>query len=263
MRLLSLVFLSLNLLLVLRSAQAQSAPESFQAGLSAFEKKDWDAARQSFSQALSQEPDNPLLLFNLGLTEYRSGKLGLATALWRRALTVAPGYRPAHEAVRFAQAKLEHPFLPRQFDAEEFFRVHVLHYFTTNVLLLMTALMLLLAGWFTLTYVGAHRRALLDEKPLPPLPWTAGLLSLLFLLTLATLLAKAWDNHVVRATIVAVKIEARSTPETNGTALFELFEGLEVIVRQSSGDWCQVTYPGGQTGWVPRASIYVTNGSVS
>jgi SH3-like domain-containing protein len=86
------------------------------------------------------------------------------------------------------------------------------------------------------------------------------LLAILLLAATAMQAAKLFDQAVPRATIVAKKIEARSAPDTAAAPLFDLFEGLEVIVRQSKNGWAQVAYPGGPIGWVPQNALFATVG---
>jgi hypothetical protein len=74
--------------------------------------------------------------------------------------------------------------------------------------------------------------------------------------------AKVIDQSTLRGTIIAKKIESRSTPDMTGTSLFDLYEGLEVIVRQSTDSWVQVTYPGGPTGWIPKDAILTLDGTI-
>ncbi len=69
--------------------------------------------------------------------------------------------------------------------------------------------------------------------------------------------------------MVTEKVEARTSPGQDQAVLFDLFEGMEVIVRESiktgaegenSQHWVQVTYPGGMTGWIPAETMMHTSG---
>jgi hypothetical protein len=123
---------------------------------------------------------------------------------------------------------------------------------------LFSAIFLLTGSWLLLRYFGARRRALLDEQPLPPFPTVGIVLSLGFFVMSFLAVAKAVDQSSLRGTVLPKKIEARSTPDAAGTVLFDLYEGLEVIVQQANDSWIQVTYPGGPTGWVPKSAVFTT-----
>lgn len=255
-RILPLVFLTSALLMGLLFAQTPQ--ESLQAGIAAFEKKDWAAAREHFQKIAAIDPYNTTALYNWGLTELRAGQTGFAIALWRRALGVDSDYLPAQSALEWARQKVDQPFLPQQFSLWLTVEGRFLRHVPLAVFVVSAAVFLFFAGFFSLRYFGSRRRALLEEQPLPEFPWLAGLSSLFFVFLLVASIGKSFSDSTTRATIVATKVEARSTPDVSGTPLFELFEGLEVIVRQSNNDWYQVTYPGGQTGWVPKSSLFVT-----
>lgn len=243
---------------VAASPVAADAATHFDFGIAAFKKNDFESARAAFERSLAIDETNPVVLFNLGLTLERAGKLGPAIASWRKALFHSPGYAPARDAIRWSQAKLERAQIPHEVEFWETFRSVMLVEVSLEIYLAMTSLLFFLSGWLFLAYAGQRRRSMLDEKPLPPVPWIAALFAALCSAGLILSAAKAYDDSVERGTIVEKKIEVRSTPDASGTQLFDLYEGLEVVVRQSKGDWSQVTYPGGSTGWIPRKALSTT-----
>jgi tetratricopeptide (TPR) repeat protein len=245
------------------AASTTSSEATFNTGFTAFQKGDYKAAQASFTEVLKIDAVNPTVLFNLGVTEEKQGNLGFAMGLWRKALAISPGYPPAKEALRWSRTKLEKAEIPHEVEFWESFRTTFLIDVHLEIFLALSITLFFLTGWLLLRYVGQRRRALLDEKPLPPLPSVAFIFAFLFCAALALSGAKVFDEDSLRGTIIPKKIEARSTPDTSGTALFDLFEGLEVIVQQTSGDWHQVTYPGGSTGWIPKSALFTTRDRVA
>lgn len=241
------------------AAFADSAEAHFQAGVAAFQKNDLKAARTSFESALKLDPAHVVTLFDLGLLESKESHNGRAIALWRKALALAPEFRPARDAIEFTKSKLERSQIPHEVETWEQLRDKALANTVLEKYVILSAVLLFLSVWLFLGYFGARRRALLDEKPLPGFPVVATFLAVVWFGFAGLTVAKIVDMQELRGTIVAKKIEARSTPGEGGTPLFDLYEGLEVIVRQTSGDWLQVTYPGGSTGWIPRTSIFTTS----
>lgn len=244
-------------------AKAQTAESHFKDGLAAFQKGDVKQARAAFRESLHLDPESPVALYNLALAEQRSGENGLALALWRKALALNPSYRPAENAIQWTKGRLERAEIPHEVEYWESFRKTVLFNTPLSTWVVCSAALLLLGGWLLLRYFGARRRALLEEQPLPPFPTVASVLLAGFLLFVGLSGAKAWDLSIVRGTVLPKKVEARSAPDTSGTPLFDLYEGLEVIVRYRTGDWTQVTYPGGPTGWVPTSAIFATTDKVA
>ncbi|MES2964692.1 MAG: hypothetical protein V4760_12440 [Bdellovibrionota bacterium] len=230
----------------------------FRAGVDAFQKNDLKAARTAFESALKLDPSHVVTLFDLGLLESKEGHQGRAIALWRKALALAPEFRPARNAIDYTRAKLERAEIPHEVETWEQLRSAALANVVLEKYVVIAAALVFFAIWLFLGDFGARRRAHLDEKPLPGFPFVATFFSLASIVFVVLTIAKIVDMQELRGTVVTKKIEARSTPNEAGTALFDLYEGLEVIVRQTSGEWLQVTYPGASTGWVPRASVFTT-----
>jgi hypothetical protein len=259
-----LVFLLLTLWSIGTKAQGASSAESyFKEGLAAFQKGDDKGARASFQEALKLEPENPVALFNLGLTESRAGNKGLALALWRKALAAKPDFEPPARAIEWTREKLEHSEISHEVELWESFRTSALVSVPLGKYLLATAILLLVAGWLSLRYVGLRRQARLDEKPMPPFPTTAVFSGILFVVMVFLGVSKAYDDSMLRGTLIVKKIEARSAPDAQATPLFDLYEGLEVLVKTRADAWTQVTYPGGSTGWIPSSALLATNESAN
>ena len=241
-----------------RVAAAQSAESKFHEAVSAFKKGDLKQAKGLFLEVLDLEGANAPALFNLGLIEQKSGRSGMALGLWRKALVIQPEDSPTRAAIDWAKSKLERSEIPHEVELWESLRDMVLSRATLDKFLFVSAALLLAYGWLLLRYFGRRRQALLDERPLPAFPAFAVALAVIFVFSCGLSLAKAIDMKTVRGTILVKKIEARSAPETTATPLFELYEGLEVIVKRVAGDWVQVTYPGAASGWVPKSSLFTT-----
>lgn len=239
-------------------APSVDARSAFQSGVEAFQKGDLKAARASFESVLHTDPSHVVTLFDLGLIEQKEGRNGRALALWRKALVEAPEFSPARDAVRWTRKKLERAAIPHEVEMWEQLRESALAPVVLEKYVVLAAGLFALAVWLLLGHVGARRRARLDEKPMPSFPFVAVILVCAWLVFTGLTFAKLIDMQELRATIIDKKVEARSTPDASATILFDLYEGLEVIVQQTKDDWIQVTYPGGSTGWVPRTAVLTT-----
>ena len=69
----------------------QSLYRENRAGITALEKDDPAAALEHFTEAQAQAPDDPRVLYNLGLALARAGKLEQADRAWKRAAQLAQG----------------------------------------------------------------------------------------------------------------------------------------------------------------------------
>ncbi len=262
----NLACLFLRLAIVLSSltltiaARAETASTLFAAGVVALQKNDLATARADFQSSLKLDPRQSQGYYNWGQVEFRSQNLGLAIGLWRKALDIDSGNRPAQEALAFAEKKLEHPQIAHETELWETLRSEVLLHVSLLSLLFLTSLFLLSAGWLGVVFFMGRKRAIRNETPLPSFPILALIFSFGLALSALLSVAKVIDLQTPRGTVVPKQLNALTTPDASGTPLFELYQGLEVIIQQSNSNWYQVTYPGGMTGWVPSHSIFVSAG---
>ncbi len=232
------------------------APVAFSNGVDAFQKNDLPAARDWFRGSLMKDTSQVVAWYDLGVSEQRLGNKGLAMAYLRKALTLMPGFQPAQSALAFTRKSLEKPDIPHEVEGWETLRSNVLVAASSYQFAYLTMVLFFITGWFALLYSGRRRRALLDEKALPAFPLLAVLAGLLFAIFLVLSISKIVDDQDLRGTVITKKIEAKALPDSTSTTLFELYEGLEVLIQQSRQGWVQVTYPGGATGWIPRAAVF-------
>ena len=259
-RILPSVFALILLSAIALHAQPKQASDFHNDGVQLLRKGDYPGARTAFQESLKIAPEQPTSLYNLGLVEYRAGNEGLALGLWRKALALAPGFFAPEHAIEWAQAKLPRATSNGEASVWESFRSHFLLTIPLSSYLFLVVLLLLFSGWLILRFFGTRRRALLDERPLPPFPWVATVFGALWLISVALAGAKFYDMHVLRATVVQEKVPVRTSPDPQATALFDLIEGHEIIVRESINGWFQVTLPGGDlTGWIPQETVFVTS----
>ena len=127
-------------------------------------------------------------------------------------------------------------------------------------LIVVNLALLAFAGWLLIRYFALRTRSIENEEPSPSIPYIGFLFVFGFAVSALIFAAKVYDLSQNRATIVVDKVEVKTSPDAQAATLFELFEGLEVIVRQSRGDWMQITYPGGLSGWIQANSTLVSSG---
>lgn len=241
-------------------ANSQTAEELFQAGVSSLQKNELDQARDQFSQSLKLAPNNVQTLYNLGLTENRAKNEGLALGLWRKALVLQPTNHQVAQAIEFAENNLPQRPISRGGDLFESLHDSFLAETSLMSLIALNLALLAFAGWILIRYAARRSRSIENEEPSPPFPYIGILFGLGLVVSAIVLGAKVYDLTLTRATITADKVEVKTSPDSQAATLFELFEGVEVIVRQSREGWMQVTYPGGLSGWVQSDAVLVSSG---
>lgn len=236
-----------------------SSLESYQAAIQSYQQGQIAKAQEQFLQSLEKSPDNTFVLYNLGLTDYQLGKYGRALGAWRKALYFDPNFSLAKKAIA-AAIKEKGPIQPDALSSWEIMRREVVLNYSLNESLAAAAILLFLGGIFMIRYLAQRRQAFKLELPLPPTPYLGILSSVLFLLFVALSLLRAVDYFSPRATVISGHIDIRSGPSSDDASLFEILEGHEVIVKEVAGDWVQVAYPGGLTGWTEKSELFHHSG---
>lgn len=253
---------SITLIIVLFSlfGRAESEPKSdpFAAGIQALQTKDPKMAMERFREALSQHPDDTAILTNLGIAAQEAGQKGWAIAYLREALTLGSSLRETRQALEFSLSQLQIKEIPHEIEAWEKLRENVLVGISLPGLLFMNALALLLCGLVWINYLKGRKIALENETVFPPLRIIHWAASLVLVVSVSLVICKILDLSEVRGTIVGERVQAFSAPSKEAPGLFEIYEGLEVLVQRSQDQWLQIRYPGGPTGWVPADQVHIT-----
>jgi len=239
------------------AADAPSKGDLFEQGLAAYQNKQYAEARDAFQKQLDQGKITPALLNNLALSVFELDQKPLALALWRKALTMSPGFKPAQEGRDFLEKKMN--MRPLERDSLSLWIHRTLASISFYELLWVNALILAIAGWFGLKYLGERRFAIDEEQPLPALPVMPVVFTVLFC-GITFLSAMKWrDASTDRATITAAKASVRSLPADEGVDLFDISGGAEVYVRQSQNGWVQIQNVDGTSGWVKGTDLLITS----
>lgn len=237
-----------------------SFESAFQAGVKNYQDKKYSESKVAFTKALEFDSTNISTLTNLALVYFQLGEKGYAVALLRKATSIDPDFSTSNAALHFILPQLEMKEIPHEIQIWETLRTSILNHLSLFSLSLLSALFLLATGWTLIPYLGQWKNANENEAPLPSPSFLNILFTLGFLIFFSGLILKWLDQKTERGTIVASKIQVLSTPDEKAPPLFDLYGGLEVIVKDTNEKWSQVYYPGGLTGWVPNSALLITTG---
>lgn len=224
---------------------AQSSDQPFLEGIAAYRSKDYQKAQELFGKLAQENPENPALLYNLGLVEYHLGRAGLALGLWRKARTLDSQSLPLDQAISFTEEQL----FPNQND-----RTFIVTIYETLLKLplwlwwLLSLTSFVVAGWWSLEY-GVKKR-------LSPNLWPSWIFFVFpfFLFTTVFASLDYFDHVEVSATIVEKDLLSRVGPSETSPALSQLSEGQLVKVEKYHDTWMQIRTQSGSPGWIPRSA---------
>ncbi len=228
------------------TAWAQEEPPPFLNGIQAYRNNDFQKAKEIFSQMVQDNPDNPTLLYNLGLAEYHLGRMGLALGLWRKARTLNPEGIPVEQAISFTEEQL----FPNQRDKTFISTIYItLLKLPLWVWWLASLVSFTAAGWWSLEY-GVKKR-------LMPNLWPSWLFFVFPFFIFTTIFATLdyLDHTKVSATVVAKELSSRAGPSETSPELGQLSEGQLVKVEKMYQNWVQIRTQTGSPGWVPQNAV--------
>jgi tetratricopeptide (TPR) repeat protein len=246
----------LGSLILLLAAAAHADDDLFQKGLAAYQNKQYAEAKDDFQKLLDQGKVTPGVLNNLALSLYQLDQKPMALALWRKALSLQPGFQPAREGRELLENKLQ--MRPLEHDSLSLWVHRTLEHISIYELLWLNAALLAIAGWYGFRYWGERAAALDEERELPVFPGAFAASAAVLALALVAAGSKFRDALSPRATVVSAKASARSLPADDAVPLFDVGGGHEVLVRRQQSGWLQVQNSDGASGWLKVADVLVT-----
>ena len=209
----------------------------FTQALQNFKQGELAKSRDSFLQLLTSHPEDPVLLYNLGLTELNDQHPGRALAYWRKALYLDPGFSPAVAGLsRLAQLK-KFDFTPT---------------LTEQIHWRLSLTFFLVALWITCLFSGLW----LIHKSTPLWPAiVSGFFAFIFLFFASQRFLR--DHYHQTGTILATSALVYASPSEEAPALFDFKEGDEVRVHRNKEGWLQVQRGATAAGWVKKEQVLV------
>ncbi len=248
-----LIMMILFFLGSLSFADTQDVFQLFQDGLKFYSEKKYEDARKSFEQALLQDPNNPSLTYNLGLTLVELKQVGPAAAYLRKAKELDPASNDVEKAWQFFTQKFRIPEMPRQLSSWDIF-TQSLRSIPIIILYLFAFLSTALFGALLLKWVK-FRRSNTDLSP-SPLPL---FLSIAFVCVACFFYGvQLYDRSQARGTILNEQVSVKATHEDDASEITQFMAGMEVRVLEQRGDWLKIQYPGSFSGWVKADSLMIT-----
>ena len=243
MRLLCL-FLPFLFFSQLFAADFSQAVKDFQSG-------QIEPAYTSFVELDKQHPNNPTLLFNMGLIQYKTGKRGLALGLWRKAR-----YFGSHPQIETAIAFVEEE-LGMATTNEGFINTMAawIRGIPVTIWLALLIALTLVIGWPATTFF-AKRKAPLNHWP----SWIFAFTPVWLLCLIISIWLSATSDRAL-ATVIETDISTRTGPSLDSPTLTSLDEGSVVRIVKSHENWVQVDSGSPAPGWVLKDKLIAEKGT--
>ena len=200
-------------------------------------------------QTLLDEQPDATLYYNLGNARFKQGELAQAILNYERALRLKPNYKDAQYNLAFAQSRITDNIVEQDFFLSSWARtmrnsLSERTWWSTSIGLFICALIALL-----LFLLG---RELWLRKTAFHVAWIALLFSLIAGLNAGSLRQRNTLRN--EAIITQGVVNVKSSPDRSGTDLFTIHEGTKVTIRETLGEWVNVSV-GSNEGWMKAAHL--------
>ncbi len=210
---------------------------------------DYAQAAQLYEQELAENP-SAVVYYNLGNAYFKQGELSQSILAYERCLRLDPTNKDARYNLRFAESRITDNITDNQsFFLSSFLRsVRNLLHQSTWTWLSLGAFMLCMATLllFLMAANSATRKT------------GFSLAVVLFIVALFAFFAarslNQRDTLREEAIITQGVVNAKASPDRSGTELFTLHEGTKVRIRETLGEWCNVTV-GNYQGWIQLQNL--------
>ena len=226
----------------------------------AFAQSDFDAANTAYAdgrydeaatlyQAMIDEQPNATLYYNLGNAQFKKGELAQAILAYERALRLEPNHKDAQYNLAFAQSRITDNIVEQDFFVSSWARA-VRNSLSESTWLILSISLFVLALVGLLLFLLGREPWL--RKTAFHVAWVALLFSLIAGLNAASLHKR--DTLRNEAIITQGVVNAKSSPDRSGTDLFTVHEGTKVLIRETIGEWSNVSV-GSNVGWIRSSCL--------
>ena len=229
-------------------SSASFAQDAFDAANAAYADGRYEEAAAMYQSLLDEQPD-ATLYYNLGNARFKQGELAQAILNYERALRLKPNYKDARYNLAFAQSRITDNIVEQDFFLSSWARtvrnsLSERTWWSTSIGLFICALIALL-----LFLLG---RELWLRKTAFHVAWIALLFSLIAGLNAGSLRQRNTLRN--EAIITQGVVNVKSSPDRSGTDLFTIHEGTKVTIRETLGEWVNVSV-GSNEGWMKAAHL--------
>lgn len=217
-----------------------------------FDAKQYGRAAAAYERIL-RKTDRPdaSLLYNLGCCYYKSGEVALSILMFERAYRLAPNDKDIRVNLEMARLKAFDKIPDSESIAAKLWR-RLCYSVSSGVIVVVGIIcFIIFLGNILLFLLGGSRKLRRGG-------FYAAWVSLFFciLLNLAAFRRKADFHDDSYCIMMASVANVKSSPDEDGTTLFELHEGVRVrITGEAIDGWYPIELADGKEGWLPQTVL--------
>lgn len=221
-----------------------------------YNKKDYDSAAAIYEHLIQTKGGYSSYYYNLGNCFYRLGKMGPAILNYERALLLDPMDNDIKDNLRMAQLKTIDKITP----GDTFFGNL---WNTLSFSITLFTLNILGVVFFAVFLGGVVYYFLARTSGKKKLGFYIAVISLILCILfnmMGTHQRSQYTDAYNEAIIMEGRVSVRSTPDTNGTVVFNIHEGTKVkITGEEINNWYPIKIEDGKQGWLEKSYMEIIN----
>jgi len=211
-----------------------------------YEKENYSTAIEKYEEIIKSGYESWELYFNLGNAYFKNKQLGKAILNYERAQLLSS----KNEDIKFNLEIANLSVIDKIVTPPEFFVFKAIsdfiNYFNINVLSIIVISLYIFMITIVILWLLIRGRVLRKLLVVFGLP----LVILLVIFTTVLLMRIHGEKTEKYGIILVEKIDVLSSPDSKGTELFSLHEGVRVQAQKKVGEWLQIRLHDGKVGWV-------------
>lgn len=245
----TITLIILFLLLTFTSLFAQA--DSLNKANDFYSQGKYDLAIEIYESVLADHGFAPELYYNLGNAYYKQNEIGRSILNYERALRLNPSYSNAQQNLQFVQLKVvDNVVALPSFFLKRWMELFV-KMLSSNQWLFLSVIAFVLGLVAVLLFVFGNSYILRRVSFYFSSVFVAGFV---VFLVFAGIRKNQLEQHN-DAIIMIGSVTVKSSPDKNGTDLFQLHEGTKVAVQSQVGAWTEIVLGNGNIGWIE--SLYI------
>ena len=225
--------------------------ELFQRANEAYNQKSYADAIALYEELIEKGYKDAVICYNLGNAYFKNDQLSKALLWYERALRFDPSNEDIKHNISFANQltidKMDvqpQPFITKWF--------HVVRDLFTVKIWTILSIAFIAMGCICIVLIILVSRWRICLFITSCIAIVFAVLSIVF-----ALLQKNNINREDQAIIMAKIVTVKSTPDTSGTNLFTIHEGIKVQIIDKAGTWIEIRFPDGNKGWIKNDTVEI------
>ncbi len=231
--------------------EAQNPAKFFEQANNAYKEAKYDSAIVLYERIVAQNMESPELYFNLGNAYYRKQDIAKAIVNYERALLLSPNDNEIKQNLEKARQQVSQKVKP----LSEFFLSIWFNDFSNLLSVSVWTGISIASFLFMLFFIALF--VFSSKLSIRKLAISVSLVLLvLFFATLSSGLHRK-DLIISHrfAIVLNSSVTTQSAPNSHGSDLFTLHEGIKVEVKSVRDNWAEIRLADGKIAWLPVESI--------